>query len=566
MSGIASRTRVIYGLIFFFAVVLVLKLYFVQVVHGADYEARANRQYYNPSQGVFERGTIYFETKDGDLVEAAVNKSGYVLAINPKILKNPDDAYEKINQITPLDKTGFLSSAAKKNDPYEEVAKKIDVDSAKKIEDLKIEGVMLFQEKWRYYPGEKEGAGVLGFVGYKGDVLDGRYGLERRYESVLKKDQTDDFSNIFAEAFSGINKAVGGGNIQGDVVTTIEPSVELYLETAIQKINSKWSSKQTGGIIMNPMSGEIYAMASFPTFDPNKYQEEKNMSVFTNPLVEGVYEMGSIIKPLTMAAGIDSGAVTPETKYFDNGFLVLNGSKIQNYDGKGRGLVDMQTVLNKSLNTGAAFVSAQMGNKTFSKYMLNYGLGEKTGIDLPNEASGLVANLDTGRDIERATASYGQGIAMTPVETVRALSALGNGGNLVTPHVAKKIIYDFGLSKNLDYPTGKSVLKKETSDQITNMLVNVVDNALLNGQAKNPNYTVAAKTGTAELTKPGGGYDENRFLHTFFGYFPAYNPRFIVFLYTLDPKGVTYASETLTNSFLDISKYLISYYQIQPDR
>jgi stage V sporulation protein D (sporulation-specific penicillin-binding protein) len=567
-SAALVRIRILSGFIFLFALVLIGKLYFVQIVSGDELKDRADRQYVQSSYDYFNRGVIYFENKDGEKVSAATLKSGFIIAITPKELIDPQKTFETLSSFLEIDPNDFFAKAEKFDDPYEEIARKVSQEIALKIEALKIPGIHLYKERWRYYPGNSMAAQTLGFLAYNETDYGGRYGLERYYEDVLRRNNDSVFVNFFAEIFSNIKEGItGDSKLEGDIVTSIEPSVQAYFEQELSRINAKWSSDYSGGIIMDPKTGEIYALGISPTFDPNHFQSEGNPRVFSNFLVENVYEMGSIIKPLTMAAGIDSGAITPATTYFDAGTLTMNNKTISNFDGKGRGYVSMQEVLNQSLNTGVAFAVKTMGRDVFAKYMLNFGIGEETGIDLPNETHGLVENLKSPRDIEYATASYGQGIAMTPIETIRALAALGNGGVLVNPHIVKRIEYKIGGAKKITPNPGEEVLKKETSEEITRMLVKVVDNALLGGQAKITNYSVAAKTGTAQVAREGAsGYYEDRYLHSFFGYFPAFNPRFIVFLYTYYPKGVKYASETLTHSFMDITKFLINYYEIPPDR
>lgn len=568
MINQAARIRIITVGVIFFAIILVAKLYMVQIVSGESFTERADRQYIRPVGGVFNRGTIFFQAKDGTLMSAASLKTGYTVAINPKILRNHEQVYEQLSSIISIDRASFLEKASQVNDPYEEIARRIEPEKANKITELDIKGVNIYKEKWRYYPGESLAAHVLGFVGFKGNQLAGRYGLENEFEHVLQRDSENVYVNFFAEIFSDIKKTfTDTGTIEGDVVSTIEPSVQAFVEKQIQAVNDKYGSKATGAIVIDPATGEIYAMGAYPTFDPNNFQTEKNVGVYSNPLVQNLYEMGSIVKPLTVAAGLDAGVITAKTTYYDEGFMTFNKKTIYNYDGKGRGTVPMQEVLNQSLNTGVSFIMTKLGTKQFADYMYKYGLAEETGIDLPNEAKGLTNNLKSTRHIEHATASFGQGIAISPITVVRALSVLGNGGVLTTPHVVKKIDYKVGLSKEISYPQGKRVLKPETSHEISRMLTEVVDKALLGGSVKLPNYSVAAKTGTAQIVNPATSkYYEDRYLHSFFGYFPSYNPRFLVFMYTLEPHGEKYASNTLTNPFMDIVKFLINYYEIPPDR
>lgn len=308
-------------------------------------------------------------------------------------------------------------------------------------------------------------------------------------------------------------------------------------------------------------------MASFPNFDLNKFGEVKDPSVYRNIMVEDVLEFGSVIKPLVMAAALDAGAVTPTTTYLDKGMVTVNKKDIYNFDKKGRGVINMQAVLDQSLNTGMVFVESKLGNDKFRTYMKSYGIGEKTGIDLPNETKGLIKNLESPRDIEYANASFGQGIALTPVEAIRAFSVIANGGNMITPHLVKQIRYDDGTSKTIDDSLVSSgIIKTDTSLTITRMLVHVFE-AYDQGAHKFQNYSVAAKTGTAQVAMDNGkGYYTDRHTHSFFGYFPAYDPQFIVFLFLKNPKGVQYASQSLIPSFMNITKFLLNYYNVPPDR
>jgi len=566
-----KRIWILYFAVIFVAVLLIGQLYLLQVVRGGEYRDRAEQKY-QAAIGQFERNAIYFTEKDGNSLSAATLQTGFFVELNPEQITDASGAYAKLKNFLPVEKSIFVERAAKKNDRSEIIARRLSTTTAEKIRSLKIAGVGVFRENWRYYPSESLAAHVLGFMGYEEDGVtqSGRYGLERYYDSVLNKNNGKPQRNFFVEAFSSVKTVVDPTQkIKGDIALTIEPTVQTELEKRLDYIQTKYKSGQVGGIIINPQTGEIYAMETLPTFDLNDVSQEKDVSVFNNPLVESTYEMGSVVKPLVMAAGIDAGKVTTKTTYDDDfGYVIVDKKKISNYDGRGRGQnIPMQEVLNQSLNTGMVFVMKQMGRETFAKYMNAYALGETTMIDLPGEVAGNLENLKSTRMVESATASFGQGISLTPIGITRALSSLGNGGLLIQPHILKKTIYPAGISKDFAAADGTRILKKETSEEITRMLVTVVDKALLGGTVKLPNYSIAAKTGTAQMSKgAGGGYYDDRYLHSFFGYFPAYDPKFLVFLYVLNPRGEQYASHTLTEPFMELAKFLLTYYEVPPDR
>lgn len=545
----------------------VLKLFYLQVVKGEEFAARADRQYLIPTNSTFDRGTIFLSNRDGSLFSAATTRQGFKIQVKTDLVADSEALYQTLNAITPIDRNTFIMKVVGHPNSYQDVASHLSEEAAQQIKNLALPGVTVVKEKWRFYPGGSLAAHTIGLMAYAGDDYVGRYGLESSYDELLSRSGAPSFAEFFAQLFLDL-----GGDLfrdksgrEGDLILTVEPTVQNTLEKSLQTVAGAYEAESAGGVIMDPTTGEIYALAAWPAFHPGEKQD--NIEILTNPLVERVFEMGSIIKPLTMAAALDAEVVTPATTYFDAGTIKVGIATIGNYDGQSRGTVSMQEVLNQSLNTGAVFAMQQLGRDRFRQYMLDFGVGEETGIELPNEISGLVTNFRSNRDVEYATASFGQGFAITPLETVRALAALGNGGYLPSPHLVKQIKYTNSTTWSPNYPYGRRVLSGEASEEITRMLVKVVDEALRGGTMKMSNYRIAAKTGTAQIANlEAGGYYEDRYLHSFFGYFPAYEPKFIVFLYMVYPKGVRYASETLTEPFFDLTKFLISYYNLPPDR
>jgi cell division protein FtsI/penicillin-binding protein 2 len=568
-KGFLIRIRVLSGAIILAGLFLMTRLFFIQVVKGDAYAASADKSYVQSADS-FDRGTIYFEKKDGTRISAATVMTGFILAVNPKQIIDSKDTYKKLNDVLPLDEAEFLKKAEKKDDPYEEIQKKLTKEIADQIKALDIPGVYLYKDKWRFYPGGSLAAHTLGFMAYKGDEITGRYGIERQYNETLSRGVEDLNVNVFAELFSNFSESVfTQKEKEADVVTTIEPVVQNFLDQELQRVVDKFGSEATNGIIVNPQNGEIYAMTHQPTFDLNNFGDVEETSEYANPLVENVFEFGSVIKPLVMAAALDAGVISAETPFYDPGFIQVEDKKIENFDKRGRGQTTIQTVLAESLNTGMVFTMRQLGKERFRNYMLAYKIGEKTGIDLPNEARGLVSNLDSPRDLEYATASFGQGISLSPIALVKALSSMVNGGYLINPHVVKKLEYLDGGSEDIVFKKEDSerILKDGTSEKIARMMVSIVDNTLGEGKYKMEGYSIAAKTGTAQIPNPNGpGYLEGRNLHSFVGFFPAYDPKFLIFISNTAPKGARFASETLTEPFMNITHFLINYYEISPDR
>lgn len=546
--------------------IMIWRLFMLQIVSGEQYAREVENQHVQSVPSLAERGTIYFQKKNGDLVSGAMQQTGYKIAVNPERVRQDrrDIIVDTLLEFVPGDRESLMLQVSKKNDTYEELATKVSKEVMEKIKERNVPELSFYREKWRMYPGLTLASHTLGFLGYRDHEFSGRYGIERTYNAVLS-DQGKGLSiNFFAQIFGDMREekktAFDGPQ---DVITTIEPSVQLLLEEELQNLQTKWNSESSGGIIMNPKTGAIYAMAVAPTFNLNDFRKE-NVSIFSNPLVEHVFEMGSIIKPLIIAMGLDMDVISAETKYYDPGSIVVSNKTISNFDKKGRGQVTINDIIAESLNTGMVFASQKIGRESMRKYFRDFGFHERTGIDLPNEGKSILANLNANRDIEFATASFGQGVAFTPVSVVRALSVLGNGGYLVQPHVVQSIRTPLGIKSVSPLP-GRQVIQPHASQEITEILVHTYDK-YFQGSLSLPEYSIAAKTGTAQIPDPEGGYYSDRHLHSFFGYFPAYDPEFIVYLYTRHPKGVRFASLSLTPSFKNLAEFLLHYYEIPPDR
>ncbi len=559
-----SRIKVLaYGILLLF-VAIVFRLFYVQVFHAHMYKALAEGQYVANREESEPRGTIYFSRSDGTLISAGTMNSGYIIAISPRVITEPDVIYKQVNEVFPIDKTLFDEKILKKNDPYEEIAHRVPNEKASTLRNLKLPGVSLVRESWRAYPAGERAAHVLGLVANTGEYQEGVYGLEKQYEKFLAPPSLHKSINPFAAAF---RKADATTNTRLDIVTTLEPEIQLALEKTLSDVKEMYSSEGVGGIVINPKTGEVLAMAYTPGFNPNDISNIPDESAFLNPAVSRVYEFGSVIKPLVAAAGFDTGVITPDTTYFDTGSVKVGVETIHNFDNKGRGLVDVRTILGQSLNTGMVMISQKLGQSNMRKYFESYGLRKKTGIDLPSESGSLTKNLDSNRDIEFAAASFGQGFAITPIEAVRAFSTLANDGTPVNPFVVKKIQTPDGKVIEEFKPTYLDrAITVESAKTISTVLTHVVDTSLQNGALSFPHHTVAAKTGTAQMVAPNGKYYEDRYLHSMFAYVPASDPKYLVFLYNVYPKNVEYASYSLAKPLFSYLRFLISYGKILPDR
>ena len=496
----------------------------------------------------------------------AVNKEMPTVFVVPIEIKEPTGVIDKLTDVLKVDKEMVKKKVLKKNDPYEVIKRKASEEEVNLIKQANLEGVHFENEKWRYYPGDELAAQTLGFLGYnnKGESV-GRYGVEQYFNKVLsgRKGSLEEDSDVsgrwIAVGKRFMNQAVDGSDLILSLDQTIQFKAELALKNAVKKHGAD------GGkiVIMDVPTGKILAMASLPTFNPNEYSKFDSKT-FRNPIISDNYEPGSVFKIITMSAGLDSGRVSPNTTYNDTGAVTANGFTIKNSDEKAHGQQTMTEVIDKSLNTGVIFVEKLLGHKLFQKYVRKFGFGEKTGITLPGEARGNLSNLKHNRDIAYFTASFGQGISVTPLQLIMAYGAIANKGRLLRPIIVDTIVSPGGVKKRTETKVVRQVISESSARQASLML----EDNVLHGHGKLagvPGYRIAGKTGTAQIPdRIHGGYVQGATVATFAGFAPVDNPKFAMVVIIDHPRDVEWAAGTAAPVFGDLSRFLLGYYSIKP--
>jgi len=542
-----------------------LRLYVLQVSAHDEYAGYAENQHTLKETIKPLRGKIFLRDK-GQNFPVAVNKEMMTAFAIPDEISAKESVASEVSDVLELDFKDVLAKISKQNDLYEVLKRKLSQEESDKIEQLNLEGIHLESQHWRYYPGEQIAAQVVGFVGYQGDEIRGQYGIESYFENNLKgangflEQERDTFGRWISVGAKTFVPQRNGDNI----ILTLDHVLQFKAEIALQNAVERHGADSGKVLIIEPSTGKILAMAVYPTFNLNSYWENDDMSLFKNSTISDSFECGSVFKSITMAAGLDMEKVNPDTEYVDNGYVSEAGYVIKNSDGKTNGRQTMTQVIEKSLNTGAIYVEKEVGNQQFYKYVRDFGFGKKTGIEIPGEVSGDISNLETGRDINFYTASFGQGISVTPLQLTMAYTALANGGELLKPQIVDEIVSSDGTKK--EYPSKKvrSVISRRAANQMTMMLESNVKNG--HGKlAGVPGYRVAGKTGTAQIPdKEKGGYLEDATVGSFAGYGPVENPAYVMVVIIDYPKDVEWAESTAAPVFGELTKFIFDHMGIEP--
>jgi cell division protein FtsI/penicillin-binding protein 2 len=545
---------------------VVCRLFSIQVLKHSAYVALAQDQNQISEKLTPQRGGIFVLDKDSTATSfATVREYPFVYLVPKETGDDKEKIVDELSKILEMDRNLILEKINKKDDPYEILKSKLSDATAEQIRNLNFKGVYVDTEKLRWYPQKNIAAQLLGFVGFQGNQKIGQYGLEGYWEKNLAgqpgflETEKDALGEWILTGDYNLEPAQNGDNLY----LTIDPNIQFLAEQELAAVLKKWDSSGGSIIVSDPKTGAIKAMASSPNYDPNDYGKVQNINEFLNPAIQKLYEPGSIFKPITMAAGIDTGKISPDTTYIDTGSVRIGGYVISNAANRSYGLSNMTKVLEKSINTGAVFAERQVGNEDFRKYVEAFGFNRPTGVDLSGEIGGNINNLKGNKEIDFATASFGQGIAVTPIELVAALGAIANEGKMMRPFVVQKIVHPGGQEELIEPQQIRQVVTEQTANKLTAMLVNTVKNGY--DKVRISGYFIAGKTGTAQVPlEDKAGYSDQT-IHTFVGYAPAYDPKFLVLIKMDKPQGISFASDSLGPVFANIARYLFNYYEIPPD-
>lgn len=562
------RTNLILVFVFICGAAIIGRLFFLQILKHKLYQAQALGQQSRFASEIGARGQIYCsnsqetrgEKSSEEIKSLAINKEEWSIFASVLEINDIDAFAQTLSQNIGQSKED-LSTDLRGDDSYVLIQKGLTESQLNELKALNLDGLKWEGETKRYYPQGELAANVLGFLGGEGF---GQYGVEGYYDDDLRgrfgiKEEKKSLDYIFS---TGQEAHLDGS----DVYLTIDYNIQFEAEDLLAQAVEKYSIDSGQIIVIKPNSGRILALANYPSFDSNNYSSVGDMDIFQNGAVQKLFEPGSIMKPFTMAAALNEGKITPESTYIDTGTVSLSTETVHNFDNKVYGQQTMTQVLENSINTGAVYAEEQLSHKAFISYLRKFGFMEKTGIDLQGEVYSRNDNItnQNAPDINFATASFGQGIEITPMQMARAFCVLANGGKLVKPYIVEKIVS--GSTEIYTEPEilEGQIISSEALSQLTSMLVSVIDNGF-NEVAKIDGYYFAGKTGTAQVAKENNkGYEEDKTIQSFAGFGPAYNPQFVV-LVKLDNPKVSSSSLSAVPVFKALAQYMISYWQIPPD-
>ncbi len=533
------RLLVWYAVLIFIIAVIILRLFYLQVIRHDYYQKAALNDQLKQYTISAERGTINAH-QGSSVVPLVLNQKLYTLYADPSLVKDKQSSADKLAAITKGSSSDYEKAISVKNSRYAVLAKRLSEQQSQAILKLKLPGIGTQGQDYRVYPQGQLAANLVGFVNDDGQ---GRYGIEQLFNGQLKgspgllKAITDVNGVPLAASKDNIQKnPQPGASYTMTIDTAMQRQAEDILKNGLQKIGSKSGSL----VIIDPNNGSIKAMANYPTYDPSKYYEVKDLSDFNDSAVSAPLEVGSIMKTLTVSTGLDKGTITPDSAYNDPGSVTIDGSTIKNVLNIPVEPVTVRDILKYSLNTGAVHVLKtlgggdinQKGRDTLYDYFTNhFRLGEMTGVEQPNEQPGLVHSPDKGSalDLLYANMSFGQGLTATILQMAAALSSVINGGTYYQPHLIDSQTTAGGKTVTTSPKVLKSnVVKPAVGQQLQQLMEYVFQqNYNVYGTDPHPGYNVGGKTGTGQIAE-NGGYKVGVYNGTFLGFVGGDQPQYVV--------------------------------------
>ncbi len=564
MDLVQNRLNFFVIIIILVSLCLIGRLFQKQVLEKNHYIVLAKKQYTVTQETFPQRGKIFVsDFYDSEPYQVATNLHFYDLLIVPKNIIDTKETAKKLANLVGMPEKEIYDLINNDKAYIPPIKKKIDSDTAKKIEELELTGVMLVPNVWRFYPEGNLACFVLGFVDAEGQ---GRYGVEGYYNQELEGEEAEvdvERENLGSQIYLIGQDAGFDGS---DLYLTIDRNIQFMAEQKLKKAIEENQAESGSMVIIEPSTGKILAMASWPDFNPNTFYEQESFDIFNNPATAHSYEPGSVFKIFGMGGGLNEGKITPETEEVFGSSVKVGIETIETSTGEAYGRETMTEVLENSDNVGMVWAAQQLGEELFYKYVKGFGFGTKTQIDLDTEAEGQVSELKKWLPINLATISFGQGIAVTPIQLTTAVSAVANKGELVQPYVIDKIVESDGTEIQKETKKVRQVLTDESAGTLTDMMVSVVEK----GHGKRAGvegYWVAGKTGTAQVPDPEkSGYLEGINIGSFVGFAPAHDPKFAMLVKIDKPKTVEWAEESAAPVFGEMSEWLLSYFQIPKER
>lgn len=555
-----KRLKVIIGFFFVIAAILGWRLFQKQILEHATYLASAESQYIIKKELPAGRGKIYAS----DMFPLATDIQYYQVLAVPRNIKNPDEVSSRIAPLLGMAKSEIFDLINNNKSYVPPLKHGLNEEEGDKIANLKITGVIVLPEAKRFYPEGKLASQVLGFVN---NLDDGQYGIEGFFNDELKGYGGEIYAekDILGRPFN-IGEKIDPQN-GADLILTLDHNIQYQAEIVLEEAIRKYKADSGSMVIMDPKTGAVLAMAGFPDFDPNKFNEipQDSQDVFNNPVISKQWEPGSVFKPLIMAAAINEGKVQPDTTGVFSNKVTVDSYEIHTATDQAFGQETMTQVLENSDNVAMVWVSEQLGKDLEYKYLKDYGFGRKSGIEMDTESLGDVLDVKQWSNTQRATIAFGQGIAVTPIQLITAMASIANGGELLKPYIVSQINFADGRTDTRSEQEVKRVLNVDTAQKVREMMVSVV----VNGHGKKAavaGYKVAGKTGTAQVPKPGGGYYTDRHIGSFIGFAPADDPKFIMLVRLDQPKNVDWAESSAAPTFGEMAKWLLSYFNVPPSQ